>query len=168
MIVNDVAVRVLVCGNIDRRDDGAAIWASSALLPSLAEEGRRHVDVRRCGQLDIDDILASGTDAALIIVDTAVGVVPGTIVTVTFDQLLTNPRGPAPSSSHALPIDQVLGIARQLADGGVDGLFIGVGGEDFGYGEGLSPAVRAALPAFTAAISAAIDSLTTEPVGAES
>ena len=64
------------------------------------------------------------------------------------------------SSSHALPIDQVLGIARELVDGGIDGLFVGIGGADFGYGEALSPAVRAALPAFTEAISAAIDSLT--------
>jgi hydrogenase maturation protease len=167
MNADEATVRLLVCGNIDRCDDGAAIWAATALLPSLAEEGRRHVDMRQCGQLDLDDILASGADVPLLVVDATVAVAPGTIVTLTFDQLLSNPRGPAPHSSHALPIDQVLGIARQLVDGRIDGLFVGVGGEDFGYGRNLSPAVRAALPAFVEAISGAIYAMTPEPAAAE-
>jgi Ni,Fe-hydrogenase maturation factor len=77
-------------------------------------------------------------------------------VTITFDELLANPRGPAPRSSHALPIDQVLGLTRLLADAPVEGLFVGIGGEDFGLGEDLSPKVREALPAYARAIGAAI------------
>jgi hydrogenase maturation protease len=159
-----ITARLLVCGNLDRCDDGAAIVAAEALLPSLREQGRRRVDVRRCGQLDIEDLLDVPPDTPLLIVDTAVGVPAGTIVTRTFDQLVDQPHGPAPHSSHALPIAQVVGVARQLADVPIDGLFVGIGGADFGFGESLSAPVRAALPEFIAAIGAAIGGLTDMPV----
>ncbi len=138
--------RLLVCGNLDRRDDGAAIVATETLLPSLREQGRRWVDVRRCGQLDIEDLLDAPPDTPLLILDAAVGVPAGRIVSRTFDQLVEQPHGPAPHSSHALPIAQVVGVARQLADAPIDGLFVGIGGADFGFGEALSAPVREALP----------------------
>ena len=158
--------RLLVCGNIDRCDDGAAIWAAAALLPGLREEGLRGVDARRCGQLDIEHLLEAAS-VPLIIVDTAIGIAPGTVVTLTFDELVSGKRGPAPSSSHALPIDQVVGVARQLSDAPIDGLFVGIGGSDFGFGRSLSTPVRRAMAGFIAAIGAAIDTLAAHPVPAE-
>lgn len=146
----DCTPRLLVCGNVDRQDDGAAIWAASGLVHSLLDE--MHVDVRRCGQLDIEDLL-DGMGRPLVIADAAVGVPPGAIVTVTFDDLTKRDSGATPHSSHALPIAQVLGVARRLADEPIDGVFVGIGGADFGFGRQLSPAVRAALPQFTEAIS---------------
>jgi hydrogenase maturation protease len=154
------AARLLVCGNLDRCDDGAAVWAAESLLPSLPEEHRQRVDIRRCGQLDIEDLLDASSPAAMLIIDTCVGVPPGTIVTRTFDELLTDVAGPAPHSSHALPIAQVVGVARQLSDKPVDGLFVGIGGFDFGFGSGLSDPVRRQLPDYVAAIGSAIARLT--------
>jgi hydrogenase maturation protease len=67
--------------------------------------------------------------------------------------------GAAPASSHSLPPDQVLALAEEMRGSALRGVFVGIGGEAFGFGEGLSPAVAAALPAFTAAIAAEIDRL---------
>ena len=133
-------VWLLCCGNADRRDDGAALLAT------------RGLPATRCGQLELDHLLAAPAGVPIVICDTTVGVTPGRVVTLTFDELLANPRGPAPHSSHALPIDQVIGVARALSSEPIDGLFVGIGGVDFGFGRGLSPAVEAALPQFRAAI----------------
>ena len=140
------SVHVLACGNTDRRDDGAAVWATA---------GGEHV-ARTYGQLDIEQLLDVPAGTPIVVADTAVGIAPGRVVTLTFDELLANPRGPAPHSSHALPIDQVIGVARQLAAGPVDGLFVGIGGSDFGFGPTPSAAVLEALPEFAAAIDAAV------------
>jgi len=146
-------VRVLVCGSIDRRDDGAAIWAAAAVVNGRHADAL--LDVRRCGQLDIDDVLGAG-DVPIVIVDAAIGVPPGTVVTIPFNELIDRPSGPAPQSSHALPIAQVLGIARELGGADVRGVFVGIGGADFGYGRQLSNDVKAALPEFVLALSAAV------------
>ena len=158
MSVRAPAARRLVCGNDDRCDDGAAIHAVRQLAAVL-RDGQREVDVNRCGQLDIDDLLQAPPGMALLIVDAAIGVPAGSIVTRTFDQLVSDATGPAPHSSHALPIAQVVGVARQLSDQPVDGLFIGIGGSDFGFGTELSAPVNEAMPAFVAAIDAAISRL---------
>jgi hydrogenase maturation protease len=134
------AVWLLACGNSDRRDDGAALLAT------------RGLSATQCGQLDIDDLLGAPAGVPIVICDAAAGVAPGLVVTKTFDELLANPRGPSPHSSHALPIDQVIGVARALSGEPIDGVFVGIGGADFGFGCGLSPAVEAALPGFRAAI----------------
>jgi hydrogenase maturation protease len=131
---------LLVCGNADRRDDGAALVAT------------RGLDATACGQLDIDHILAAPAERPIVICDAASGVEAGRVVTLTFDELLANPRGPSPHSSHALPIDQVIGVARAIAGRSIEGVFVGIGGADFGFGKGLSAPVAAQLPAFRAAI----------------
>jgi hydrogenase maturation protease len=105
-----------------------------------------------CGQLEIDHLLGAPAGRRIVICDAAAGVEPGQVVTLTFDELLANPHGPAPHSSHALPIDQVIGVSRALSQAPVDGVFVGVGGADFGFGEGLSAQVTAALPQFRAVI----------------
>lgn len=156
MTVARPPVRVLVCGNIDRCDDGAAIWAMSHLLPDTAADDLPGVSVRRCGQLDIDDLLDDGVGAPVLIVDTAVGIAPGRVVTLDFDQLLAHPRDVAPHSSHALPIDQVIGIARNLSERPVDGLFVGIGAGDLGYGRSLSLPVRESMGEFVVAIQKAL------------
>jgi len=138
--LHPATVWLLACGNADRRDDGAALLAT------------RGLPATQCGQLDIDHLLAAPAGVPIVICDAAAGVAPGVVVTKTFDELLANPRGPAPHSSHDLPIDQVIGVARALSTQPIDGLFVGIGGADFGYGRGLSPAVEAALPEFRAVI----------------
>jgi hydrogenase maturation protease len=158
-MTDEGAIRVLVCGTPDRTDDGVALRAVAQLLPSLREEGSHDVDVRYCGQLDVEHLLDVPAGTPVLIVDAAAGVPAGQIVTLGFDELLAHPHGPSPRSSHALPIGQVLGIARVFADAPPEGEFVGLGGADFGLGEELSPEVERALPAFVGAIGRSIERL---------
>ena len=159
MIADECTIRILVCGTPDRADDGVALCAVAQLLPSLSEEGRRDVDVRYCGQLDVEHLLEVPAGTPVLIVDAAAGVPAGEIVTVDLDELLAHQHGPAPRSSHALPIAQVLGIARVFAEAPLEGAFVGLGGADFGLGDMLSPKVEQALPKFVAAIGRSIERL---------
>jgi hydrogenase maturation protease len=151
-------VRLLVCGTADRGDDGAAICAAATLLPALSEAQRTLLEVRRCGQLEVDDLTGMPDGMAGLIIDAAVGVTPGAIVTVPFEDLAAGSGGPAPRSSHALPVSQVLALAATL--GRLPrGTFVGIGGRRFGFGQGLSRSVRAAMPAYREAIVAEIERL---------
>lgn len=63
---------------------------------------------------------------------------------------------PTPRSSHVLPIGQLVGIAQVMRAAPLAGAFVGIGGRSFGFGRALGRPVRAALPAFRAAIEAAL------------
>jgi hydrogenase maturation protease len=152
------AVRLLVCGNAERGDDGAALAAVARLLPGLPPHLLAVLDVRRCEQLSIEDLVDVPDGAACIIVDTAIGIPVGTVVTIPLAELPTRDAaaGPVPRSSHVLPIGQLVGIAGHLRDRPVEGAFVGLGGRSFGFGRSLGRPVRAALPAFRNAIEVAL------------
>ena len=156
------AVHVLVCGNAHRCDDGAAIWAIDHMLPNMSFLESSGIAIKECGQLDVDDLIAAS--GPILIVDAAVGVAPGVTVTLDFDQLLAHPKEIAPHSSHALPIDQVIGISRSLRDTPVDGLFVGIGAADVGFGERLSTPVREGMAEFVVAIELALMRLASNSV----
>lgn len=148
------SVRLLVCGSIDRQDDGVAVRAAELLLsqqPELSDT----VDVAYCGQLDIDDVTETPPGMRLVVADAAVGPVAGAIVRRTLDELGAGTDA-VPHSSHALPIGHVLGIAAELRRAPVEGIFVGVGGASFGFGHELSPVVLEALPEFAAALLQAV------------
>jgi hydrogenase maturation protease len=149
------SVRLLVCGNADRGDDGAALSAVATLLPSLPSALLERLEVRRCGHLRVEDLTDVRQGEIAVVVDAAVGIPPGHVVILPIRQILAEADSPAPRSSHELPIDQVLGLAQVLRPGGLpDGTFVGIGGRRFGYGRPLSRSVRLNLPAFQAAIAA--------------
>lgn len=152
-------VRLLVCGNPHRRDDGAALRAASELVPRL-RQGRCPVEVIRCGQLDVEHLLAVPPGDLVVLLDTAIGVPAGEIIVRPLDELIDHPNGPAPHSSHALPINQVLGMANVLAERPLSGVFVGIGGGDFGYGEEMSPHVKEQMPAYLEAIAEQIVRMT--------
>lgn len=147
------SVRLLVCGNADRGDDGAALSAVATLLPSLPTAVLERLEVRRCGQLRVEDLAGIPEGEVAVVVDAAVGIPPGHVVTLPIDRILADPESPSPRSSHDLPIDEVLGAARSMRAGGLpEGTFIGIGGRRFGYGRPLSRSVRLNMAAFQAAI----------------
>jgi hypothetical protein len=55
-----------------------------------------------------------------------------------------------------LPIGQLVAIAEIMRGGRLDGSLVAIGGGAFGFGPGLGPPVRRALPAFQGAIEAAL------------
>jgi hydrogenase maturation protease len=155
-------LRLLVCGNADRGDDGAALCAVAHVLPRLEPTVSRHLEVRRCSQLDPTDLIDVAPGEGCLVLDTVVGVEPGEVIEVTLDELAR--RGTiAPRSSHALPITQVLGIASAVRGGLPLGRFVGIGGKWFGFGDVRSRALRDGLPAYERAIVSAIEELIATP-----
>jgi hydrogenase maturation protease len=147
-------VRLLVCGTADRGDDGAALAAVAHLLPGLPAHLLSTIDVRRCEQLDIEDLLDVPDGGGCVIVDAVVGAGVGEVVTIPLEELpaADGRTGIASRSSHALSIGQLVELAGVLRGTPPRGTFVGLGGRSFGYGRGLGRQVRAALPAFGAAI----------------
>jgi hydrogenase maturation protease len=150
-------LRILVCGTTERGDDGAAMAAIARVLPDLPDAIRSRVEVRRCPQLDVTDLLDIGPDESCIVVDTVVGVEPGRVVVLGLDDLARRPAGVAPRSSHALSVDDALLIVEAVRGTLPAGMFVGIGGKWFGYGERFSRAVKAGLPAFGEAIRRTIE-----------
>jgi hydrogenase maturation protease len=151
-------IRVLVCGSADRGDDGAALFAVAHLLPRLDSALRQRVEVRRCPQLDAADLIDVADGEACLVLDTVVGVEPGTVVQIPLDEV-ARLEAAAPRSSHALPIAQVLGIAEAIRGQLPRGLLVGIGGKWFGFGEVRSRALRDGMPAFERAAEQAIQEL---------
>jgi hydrogenase maturation protease len=162
------SVRLLVCGNSDRADDGAALRAVRSLLAQHHHRVGRDVAIERCDHLDVLHLLDVPTGQALVIVDAAIGVEPGEVVTTTLEELIDYPQGPSPHSSHSLPINQLLGVANVLAEKPLEGLFVGIGGSDFGFGERLSSSVVRGLPNFVSAIDHAVEALLPIPAATAS
>lgn len=155
------SVRLLVCGNAERGDDGAALSAVATLLPSLPPALLERLEVRRCGNLRVEDLLDVRCGEVAVLVDAAVGIPPGHVVTVAIGSIVAGALSPTPRSSHDVPIEDVLGLAAALRPGGLpDGTFIGIGGRRFGYGRPLSRSVRLNMAAFQAAIAAELERLT--------
>ena len=158
------SVRLLVCGNADRGDDGAALSAVATLLPSLPAALLERLEVRRCGHLRVEDLVDVPAGEVALVVDAAVGIAPGHVITLPIRRIAGDGAAPAPRSSHELPVDQVLGLAEALRPGGLpDGSFVGIGGRRFGYGRPLSRSVRINMSTFQAAIAAELSRLTHVP-----
>ena len=69
-------LRILVCGTADRGDDGAALAAITHALPVLSDQIRSRIEVRRCPQLDVNDIIDVKGGESCLVVDTVVGIEP--------------------------------------------------------------------------------------------
>jgi hydrogenase maturation protease len=148
-----IHVRLLVCGERLRGDDGAAIRA----VEMLDAATRALVEVVEVGQLSVEALLEVPAGVAVIVADAAVGVPAGEIVTLPLaDVARSTGSGATPASSHSLPPDQVLALAEELRGSPLRGSFVGMGGTKFGFGERLSPPVAAGLRAFAEAIAAEV------------
>jgi hydrogenase maturation protease len=145
-------VRVFACGERLRGDDSAALRA----IEMLPADARTLAEVIEVGQLSVEALLDIPEGAAVIVADAAAGVAPGAVVTLPLQSLTRRDGGATPASSHALSPDQVVELATELRGTPLRGIFLGIGGAEFGFGEALSPAVAAGLPAFTAALAAEI------------
>jgi hydrogenase maturation protease len=146
--MGDGRVRLLVCGERLRGDDGAALRAVAA----LSEEARALAEIVEVGQLSVEALIDVPGGAAVIVTDAAVGIAAGEVVTAELTDVAEHGSRGVPASSHALPPDQVLGLAVEMRGVPLRGVFVGIGGVEFSLGERLSPAVERGLPALTAAL----------------
>lgn len=144
-------VRIVVCGNADRGDDGVAFEAVAKVLTTLPRTLLRQLEVDRCQELCVEDLVDLPAGVSCLIVDAVAGVEPGSVVRLPLTDLAARPPF-TPRSSHQLPIDLVLGLAAILREGPITGTFVGLAGHGFGYGKPVSGEARAAMPAFSEAI----------------
>jgi hydrogenase maturation protease len=162
-------VRLLVCGNAERGDDGAALAAVTGLLAGLPAHLLADLEVRPCESIQLEDLLELPDDSACVIVDAALGLTPGMVVTIALTDVPARDArtGPVARSSHVLPIGQIVAMAEVMRGRRLDGSLVAIGGDSFGFGPGLGRAVNDGLPAFRAAIEAAlIDAATASVVHA--
>jgi len=136
-------VVVFACGNADRGDD--AVAARSVEHLRLQADGA--VEVRISDAIEPDELARLSPGERVVIVDAVSGVSPGSIVMSDLRDI--DRLGPVmqASSTHQLPLPQVVGLASVLRGVPLEGRFIGIGIENVEPGHDLSPAVLAGLPA---------------------
>jgi Ni,Fe-hydrogenase maturation factor len=151
-------VHVLVCGHRYGADSAAPLAAVGAVVASLRRGHRLPVQVVARPVLDLQHLLEIPPGAPALIVDAADGAAVGTVVTRSLDDLIDDPGGPRPHNTRQ-PAGQLLGMANVLSDAPRQGLFVGIGGADFGPGTSISPPVKEQLPTYAKAICVAIAEL---------
>jgi len=128
---------ILVCGEPNRADDGAAFAAAERLdgLPA----GTR---VRPIGQLDAGELLEASRRGPCVVLDAVRGLPAGTTIDV---PLLKLAAAGMSTSSHAMPLPSSVALAAALGADLEASRFVGIGGLEFGLGHGLSPEVSNGL-----------------------
>jgi hydrogenase maturation protease len=149
-------IRVIVLGEPHRGDDGVAFVAVREAMAGIAEALAARVEVRETGQLDPADLVELAPDGAAVVVDAVIGAMAGEIVVIPLEDVAAAGAVQA-RSTHVLPVDQLVGLAAALRGSTPPGVLVGIGGEHFQFGAGLSPAVAAAVPSFAAAVRAEIE-----------
>jgi hydrogenase maturation protease len=147
-------VPVLVCGTPLRGDDGAALVAMRA-LPGVVS---RAVEIRVVGQLEADLLLEPGIDPC-VVVDTVVGVPPGSLVSLSLSEVARVGISQVPHSSHSLGVGRAVRLAETVLGRPLTGQFVGIGGVEFRADADLSEPVRTALPALRLAVADAVTAL---------
>ncbi len=144
--------RVLVIGfgNTLRRDDGAGAVAAG-LLASDARLVRSDVEVREAYQLLPEMSLDLAAASLVVFVDADARGLPGSIEVREIDPQAAaradaDARGEPGASSHHVGGGELVALAAELTGARPRAVAIGLGVADLGMGEGLSPAVEAALP----------------------
>ena len=144
-------VTLLACGEPLRGDDGVA----HAAVDSLPERALHGAEVHHVSALSPEDLAGLDPGSTTIIVDAVVGIPFGEVVRYDLERLPAH-APIRPSSSHQLPLDMVMGLAK-LMGWEPHGAFIGVGAARFDHGNALSPEVSGAVPMVGEAIAAEID-----------
>jgi hydrogenase maturation protease len=134
-------LRVVIAslGNEYRRDDGAGQVVAARAADRVA--GVSHVGP----QVDPLDLLGrwDGADLAIVIDATQAAGAPGAVRVV---DLAERTERPGVTSTHGISLSGVLRLAQAVGRAPARVIVVGIEGEDFGKGPGLSPAVDAAVP----------------------
>lgn len=129
-------------GTADRRDDGVGrvVASSAARRAGISAQARFALFAAPL------DLIASWEGAELVVVVDAIrsGRAPGTVLTVPFAGLELG--GARPSSTHGLGVAETLRLAAALGRAPRHGFLVGIAGEEFGPGRGLSARVESAVP----------------------
>ena len=128
-------ILAIALGNPLRRDDGAGAAMArglEGLLPGL--------EVVEATELLPEHAEAISRAGGVLFLDASASGPPGVVRTAPLD-----PRNARSAILHALLPEDVLGLARALYGRAPPAALVTIGGEDFGFGEGLSDAVERSL-----------------------
>jgi hydrogenase maturation protease len=133
--------RVVVAGlgNEYRRDDGAGprvACAVAARAPGVVDVGPVAEPLDLLGRWDAADL-------AIVIDAIRSGVLPGTVRVV--DLTAVSGGDDSATSTHGIGLRGVLRLAQAVGDAPRQVVVVGIEGDEFGQGTGLSPAVEAAV-----------------------
>jgi hydrogenase maturation protease len=145
-------VVVFACGDPLRGDDSVAPLAVKG-MPADVMDG---VAVRLVGALETEYLVDLPAGVRVVIVDAVVGPPPGEIVQIDIAEMSGRAEEVVTTSTHQLPLDQVIAIAQLLRDQPIEGIFVGVGIEAVSEGAALSEPVEAALPSLREALARAL------------
>lgn len=138
-------VQIVALGNPDRGDDGAALL--------IAERFRAEVPVVLASRPGPALLELLRDDRVSVLLDvTVTGAPPGTIHSLPLASLRPGVLPDARVSSHGFGAAEALELARSLGRPVTRGHFVGIEGERFELGAGLSDAIVAALDRFEEAV----------------
>ncbi len=137
------SVRVLVCGAIDRGDDGAAVRAARALTQVV----RREATIEEVGYLSPELLLGDPPSTRRLVLDCVAGLPCGEILDLPLAELPELEAQMGTTSSHALAPGAAVALAALLGAVRPTDRFLGIGGASFAIGDDPSPRVVAQLGA---------------------
>jgi len=137
------SVRVLVCGAIDRGDDGAAVRAARTLTQVV----RREATIEEVGYLSPELLLGDPPSTRRLVLDCVAGLPCGEILDLPLAELPELEARMGTTSSHALAPGAAVALAALQGAVRPTDRFLGIGGESFSVGDDLSPRVVAQLGA---------------------
>ena len=135
---------VIGIGNPFRRDDGIG----PAVAADLASHNLPGIRVLTCAAEPAALLDAWEGSALAVLIDAAAGEQPGRVQTCSLQDLAEA----TPVSSHDLGLRQAYELGRALGRAPESVVVVTVDVADTGHGQGLSPAVAAALPAAVRAV----------------
>jgi hydrogenase maturation protease len=148
-------VVVFACGDPLRGDDSVAPMACTSLPP----ETLARADVKLVGALEPEYLRDLPTGVRAVIVDAVVGPAAGEIVEIDLAEMSGRAEKVVTTSTHQLPLDQVVALAQLLRDEPVVGRFVGVGIEAVAIGDEPRSSVVDAIPALRDAVARAVAEL---------
>jgi hydrogenase maturation protease len=148
-------VMVFACGDPLRGDDSVAPLACT----SLPAETRALADIKLIGAMEAEYIRDIPVGVRAVIVDAVVGPPPGEIVDMDLFEMSGRAQKVVTTSTHQLPLDQVVAIGQLLRDEPVVGRFVGVAIEAVEIGAEPSASVEAAVPLLRDAVARAVEEL---------
>jgi len=143
-------VTVIGYGNSLRRDDAAGIVVAERLRERY--EGRDDIAVIACLQLTPELAETAALSALTVFVDASASGLPGDIRRLDLDH-----KAKPAALGHELDPAALLALARSVYDREPPAALFTIAGEDFGLGEGLTPAVAAAVDTAIIEIARLID-----------
>jgi hydrogenase maturation protease len=152
-------VVVFACGDPLRGDDSVAARACKTLPP----EALARAQVKLIGALEAEYLRDLPPGVRAVVVDAVVGPPVGDIVEMELFEMSGRAERVVTTSTHQLPLDQVVAIGQLLRDEPVEGRFIGVGIKAVEIGAEPTDEVEAAVPPLRDAVARAIAELDRPP-----